>query len=67
MPALTGIPLGLLARARASLRKLGLRKLHSGAARLGQSYGNRLFGRARAMLPLADVMNLFAYKFARLH
>jgi hypothetical protein len=66
MAAFLGISLCLLAGARAGGVWVGLRQLHSGAPRLGQSDRNRLLGRSRAMFSLAHMMNLFANKFARL-
>ncbi len=42
------------------------RQLHAGAPRLGQPDRDRLLGRPRAMLALADVVDLLAHELARL-
>src|SRR5207248_6497538 len=44
----------------------GRSELDAGAARFGKPNGNSLLRRARSVLALADVMHLFANKFARL-
>src|SRR2546422_6376001 len=40
--------------------RLGRRQLHAGSARLGQPDGDRLLRRAGSVLPLSDVLDLFA-------
>src|SRR5207237_7223903 len=42
------------------------REFDAGAPRLGETDRDRLFGRSRAMLALADVMHLLAHEFAGL-
>src|SRR5439155_13383774 len=51
---------------RRGLALLGRRQLDAGAAGLGKPDGNRLLGRARAVLALADVLHCLADKFTRL-
>jgi hypothetical protein len=42
------------------------RQLDARSSRLGKSNGNRLFGGARAVLPLTNMMHFFAHKLAGL-
>lgn len=60
------ILLGLLACARRGLRRFRRRQLHSGSPRLRQTDRNSLFSVARAVLPLAHMMDFLAHEFARL-
>jgi hypothetical protein len=60
------VALCLFACARRSLSPFWRRQFHTGATRLRETNSDRLFGRARAMFAFADVLHLFAHKFARL-
>jgi hypothetical protein len=60
------IRLRLVADAAGCVAVAWWRKFYAGTARPGQSDGNGLFGRARSVFALANVMDLLAHKFARL-
>jgi hypothetical protein len=55
-----------LSRSLASLAALRRRQVDAGAPRFGQPNRDRLFSRARAMLAVANFVDLIADKFARL-
>src|SRR5690349_2044456 len=60
------VALGLATRGGGGLALRRRRELDARAPRLRQSDRDRLFGRARAVLALADVIHLLAHELARL-
>src|SRR5262249_35933934 len=65
LPGLIGVlrALACAALGRAPTRR---RQVDAGAARLGQADRDRLLGRSRAMLAVANLVDLGAHEFARL-
>src|SRR5579883_344037 len=65
LPRLVGV-FGALARALRDSAFPGRRQLHAGAPRLRKADGDRLFGRARAVLAATNPLDLLMHEFARL-